>query len=227
VTTAQFVATDPGETPVTARAAPAGGSTNCAAVAAVQAATAGAGPAISAQTANSSAPAIEARAPGTILQLRDANGASVLAVGQSGIGAVAAGAVTATSVAASGAVTAATVAATGALSGAALTATTIAGTGDATITSGDLVLATAGKGLRVKEGANARMGTLTLNGATPVVVSTAAVTATSRIFLTTQAPNAGTPAFYYISDRSVGASFSVTGVALDASTVAWLIVEPA
>lgn len=227
MTAGQFVATDPGETPVTARAAPSSGSTNCAALAVVQGATAGSGPAISAQTANSGAPAIEARGPGTILQLRDANGASVLAVGQAGLGAVTAGAVVATSVAASGAVTGATVAATGALSGAALTATTIAGTGDVTITAGDLIANTAGKGLKVKEGANARMGTLTLNGATPVVVSTTAVTATSRIFLTTQAPNAGTPAFYYISARSVGVSFTVVGVALDASTVAWLIVEPA
>ena len=221
------VAVDPGETPVTGRCAPASGSTNCAAVNAVQGATAGAGPALSAQTANSTAPAIEARGPGTILQLRDANGASVLAVGQSGIGAVTAGAVTATSVAASGAVTGATVAATGALSGAALTVTTIAGTGDATITSGDLIANTAGKGLKVKEGSNARMGTLTLNGATPVVVATTVITAASRIFMTTQSANGGTPTFCYVSARSAGVSFTVQGVALDTSIVAWLIVEPA
>ncbi len=218
--------------------APAGGATDCHAVAATVNATSGRASAVSAVTASSTAPAIVARGPGTLLDLLKVDGTPVLSVGQSGIGAIAAGAVTASSVAATGAVsgasvaatgavTGATVAASGALSGAALTVTTIAGTGDATITSGDLIANTAGKGLKVKEGANARMGTLTLNGVTPVVVSTTAVTATSRIFLTTQTPNAGTPAFYYVSARSVGVSFSVIGVALDVSTVAWLIVEPA
>lgn len=91
----------------------------------------------------------------------------------------------------------------------------------------DLVAGLAGKGLRVKEGTNAKMGTLTLNGATAVSVATTAVTATSRIFLTVQAPG-GTPAgIAYVSARTAGTSFSVKGVAGDTSTVAWLIVEPA
>ncbi|MFI6458867.1 glycosyl hydrolase family 28-related protein [Streptomyces sp. NPDC050538] len=91
----------------------------------------------------------------------------------------------------------------------------------------DIVAALAGKGLRVKEGTNAKMGTLTLNGATAVTVATTAVTATSRIFLTIQAPG-GTPAgIAYVSARTAGTSFSVKGVAGDTSTVAWLIVEPA
>jgi hypothetical protein len=91
----------------------------------------------------------------------------------------------------------------------------------------DLVAGLAGKGLRVKEGTNAKMGTLTLNGATAVPVPTTAVTATSRIFLTIQAPG-GTPAgIAYVSARTAGTSFSVKGVAGDTSTVAWLIVEPA
>jgi hypothetical protein len=66
-----------------------------------------------------------------------------------------------------------------------------------------------------------------LNGATAVEVATTAVTATSRVFLTVQAPG-GTPAgVAYVSGRTAGKSFSVRGVAGDTSTVAWLIVEPA
>ncbi|MET9386556.1 glycosyl hydrolase family 28-related protein [Streptomyces sp. NPDC002928] len=91
----------------------------------------------------------------------------------------------------------------------------------------DIVAGLAGKGIKVKEGTNAKMGTLTLNGATAVTVATTAVTATSRIFLTVQAPG-GTPAgIAYVSARTAGTSFSVKGVAGDTSTVAWLIVEPA
>ncbi|MEU6348934.1 glycosyl hydrolase family 28-related protein [Streptomyces sp. NPDC047072] len=91
----------------------------------------------------------------------------------------------------------------------------------------DIVAGMAGKGLRVKEGTDAKMGTLTLNGATAVEVATTAVTATSRVFLTVQAPG-GTPAgVAYVSGRTAGRSFSVKGVAGDTSTVAWLIVEPA
>lgn len=105
-------------------------------------------------------------------------------------------------------------------------AAALACTGDATVTSGNGVLATAGKGLTVKEGTNARMGTGTLNGATEVTVNTTAVTASSRIFLSIEAPG-GTPAGnIYVSARSAGTSFGVKGTALDTSTFAWMIVEP-
>lgn len=92
----------------------------------------------------------------------------------------------------------------------------------------DIVANLAGKGLKVKEGTNAKMGTATLNGTTAVVVSTTAVTANSRIFLTIQTPNAGTAASPYVSTRTAGTSFSVKSTAAgDVSTVAWMIVEPA
>lgn len=79
----------------------------------------------------------------------------------------------------------------------------VASTGDVTVNSGNVVVNTTGKGLRVKEGSNATSGTLTLTGATPVVVSTTAVTANSRIHLTTNTVG-GTPAFCWISGRSAG-----------------------
>lgn len=90
----------------------------------------------------------------------------------------------------------------------------------------DLILSVVGKGLYIKEGSNATSGTLTLNGTTEVTVSTTKVTANSRIHLTVQAPG-GTPAWACgVSSRIAGTSFGVKGIALDTSTVAWLIMEP-
>ncbi|GAA1958654.1 right-handed parallel beta-helix repeat-containing protein [Catenulispora subtropica] len=93
-------------------------------------------------------------------------------------------------------------------------------------TDSDLVVGLAGKGLKIKEGANAKMGVLTLKGATAVTVPTTEVTANSRIFLTVQQA-AGTVGPVYVSGRVPGSSFSVQGQAGDTSTVAWMIVEPA
>jgi len=99
-------------------------------------------------------------------------------------------------------------------------------TGDVTASTGNVIIGTAGKGLRVKEGTNAKMGTGTLNGATEVTIATTAVTATSRIFLTVQTPH-GTPAWTLgVSSRSAGVSFGVKGVASDTSDFAWIIFEP-
>jgi hypothetical protein len=101
----------------------------------------------------------------------------------------------------------------------------VANNGDVTIT-GNIVYANAGKGLSVKEGTNAKMGTGTLNGATEVTISTTAVTANSRIFLTIQAP-AGTPSgTIFVSSRIAATSFGVKSAASDTSTFAWMIVEP-
>jgi hypothetical protein len=97
--------------------------------------------------------------------------------------------------------------------------------GDATV-AGNVILSAVGKGLKVKEGTNACMGTGTLNGATEVTIATTKVTATSRIFLSIQTPH-GTPAgAIYVSSRSAGVSFGVKGVASDTSDFAWMIVEP-
>lgn len=95
------------------------------------------------------------------------------------------------------------------------------------VTGADMRVATAGRGLMVAEGSNAKMGTATLNGTTNVTVATTAVTATSRIFLTTQAASAtyGAPV---VATRTAGTSFAIKStVAGDTSTVAWHIVEPA
>lgn len=97
----------------------------------------------------------------------------------------------------------------------------------ARLDSSGFKLVTVGEGFHVKEGTNATMGTLVLNGTTEVTVNTTKVTANSRIFLSVQVPG-GTPSgTMYISSRIAGTSFGVKSVSLDTSTVAWLIVEPA
>ena len=91
--------------------------------------------------------------------------------------------------------------------------------------TGDLSVATVGKGLQVKEGSNAKQGIATLVGGT-VTVSNTSVTASSRIFLTTQNPG-GTVGAPYISARTAGTSFAITSTStLDTSDVAYEIFEP-
>lgn len=81
-------------------------------------------------------------------------------------------------------------------------------------------------GLSIAEGANARMGMVTL-AAGAASVSTAAIGADSRVFLTAQTPS-GTPGALYVSARTPGVDFAIASTsAADTSDVAWLIVEPA
>lgn len=80
--------------------------------------------------------------------------------------------------------------------------------------------------LHVKEGSNASMGIATLVAGT-VTVNTTKVTANSRIFLTVEGGTLTNVGFVYVSARSSGTSFDITSSnILDASDVAWLIVEP-
>jgi hypothetical protein len=93
---------------------------------------------------------------------------------------------------------------------------------------GSVNVVTAGSGLAVAEGdgSNAKQGVATLSAGT-VVVTNAAVTATSRIFLTSQ--DAGVVGALQAPSASVvvGTSFVInSSVALDAGVVAYLIMEP-
>ncbi len=91
---------------------------------------------------------------------------------------------------------------------------------------GQVAIPTVGKGLSIAEGSNAKMGTATLV-AGEATVSTTAVTASSRIFLTGQA-DGGTPGAHRVSTRTAGTSFTIKSTeAADTSTVAWVIFEPA
>jgi hypothetical protein len=92
----------------------------------------------------------------------------------------------------------------------------------------DFSITTAGKGFRVKEGANAKMGVGTLSSGTATITTTA-VTANSRIFLSDQ----GGGVFANIGSLSVGTvvpgtSFVVNSSNItDSSNFAWVIFEPA
>ena len=91
---------------------------------------------------------------------------------------------------------------------------------------GNFLIQQAGKGLRVKEGSNAKQGTVTLV-AGAATVSNTSVTANSRIFLTSQS-DGGTPGWLRVSARSAGTSFTITSSSgSDTSTVAYQIFEPA
>ncbi len=100
------------------------------------------------------------------------------------------------------------------------------GVGELTI-SNDLIATKLSTGtLAVSEGSNARMGVATLVAGT-VTVNTNKVTANSRIFLTHQNSSGVTIGTVYISARTPGTSFTITGLVTDISTIAWLLVEPA
>lgn len=93
------------------------------------------------------------------------------------------------------------------------------------VTEGDLICDVTGKGLKVKEGSNARMGTATLVAGT-VTVSNTSVTANTRIVLTRS--TAGGTVGHLSYTISAGASFTInSSSASDTSTVNWLLAEPA
>ncbi len=98
---------------------------------------------------------------------------------------------------------------------------------DILCTDDDLRLSTLGKGLRLAEGTNAKAGVATLVTGTKVV-STTAVTATSRIHLTCQ--SLGTvvaPSALCVSARTAGTSFTIlASQATDTSVIYWSIIEP-
>jgi len=106
------------------------------------------------------------------------------------------------------------------------------GTGDVNVITGNLTVETIGKGLRVKEGANAKQGVATLvSGA--VTVANTNVTATSRIFLQRQT-DGGTVGATYSVTRTANTSFTIqaknasgANITTDTSTLAWVIFDPA
>lgn len=101
-------------------------------------------------------------------------------------------------------------------------------TGDVNVSTGNALVSTAGKGVRVKEGSNAKQGVATLVLGTVVVANTS-VTANSRIFLTVQSLGTVTvPSALAVSARTASTSFTILASDLtDTSVVAYEIFEPA
>lgn len=93
---------------------------------------------------------------------------------------------------------------------------------------GQLQLSKAGTTLALQEATagSACMGTLTFNGATPVVTSTTCAATGARIFLTRTSAES-TALNPYVSAISNGVSFSVTSEAGDTGTANWIIFKEA
>jgi len=104
---------------------------------------------------------------------------------------------------------------------------TITSSGDVAAAAGNLSVSTVGKGLAVKEGSNAKQGAVTLVAGTVTVANTS-VTASSRIFLTSNSGGSGTPGWVRESARVAGVSFTLTSSSVtDGSIVVYEIFEPA
>lgn len=100
----------------------------------------------------------------------------------------------------------------------------VAGTSSITWTGGDLSITRAGKGIKIKEGSNARSGVATLVAGT-VVVSNTSVTNSTRIQLTSQS-DGGVPGFLRVSARTSGTSFTILSSNIaDTSVVGYLLIE--
>lgn len=99
--------------------------------------------------------------------------------------------------------------------------------GDIDINDANVSIVTAGKGLKIKEGSNAKMGVATLSGGT-VVVSNTSITASTRIFLTVQSlGTVAVPMAVSVTARTASTSFTITSADVtDTSTVAWMLIEP-
>lgn len=90
---------------------------------------------------------------------------------------------------------------------------------------GDFRISVAGKGLRIAEGANARMGVSTLVAGTVTVANTS-VTANTRIFLTRS--TVGGTLGHLSHTKSNGVSFTInSSSATDTSVIQWLLIESA
>lgn len=117
------------------------------------------------------------------------------------------------------------------LTGVAKTGSGNALTGDQSVTSGDIVAASIGKGFKVKEGSNARMGTGTLTGGAVTIANTT-VTANTRVYAF-RSVGAGTRGLLEQGTLTPGTSFVVNSVdssgslVADTSTFNWLLIEPA
>lgn len=89
--------------------------------------------------------------------------------------------------------------------------------------TGDVMLSTVGKGITLKEGSNARMGSATLSSGA-VTVNNTSVTANTRIFLTSEGSSTGV---VRVSSRVASTSFTITSTDGSSSdAVHWLLFEP-
>lgn len=95
-------------------------------------------------------------------------------------------------------------------------------TGDVTVTTGNVVAATAGKGLTIKAGSNARIGTGTLASGSVAVANTSVTSNTTAILTATSVSNQG----FWRASYTNGVGFTVASSnGADASSFQYVLVE--
>lgn len=93
-----------------------------------------------------------------------------------------------------------------------------------TFTNG-IAVSTAGKGISVKSGTNAKAGTVTANGATAVTVATTAATANSIVNLSYKSGTQATTGTAWVSGLTAGTSFAIKSIAGDTAVYNWVIID--
>ncbi len=93
--------------------------------------------------------------------------------------------------------------------------------------SDNLTLTTAAKTVVLKQGANGKTGTVTLNGVTPVSVTNSSITANSGIIFTLKTVGGTVGAYPAIQTITPTTGFDVAGTALDTSVYNYHIIESA
>jgi hypothetical protein len=85
-------------------------------------------------------------------------------------------------------------------------------------------LNTVGNGLKIKSGANCRMGTVQMNGSGSASVSNTTITANTLIFTSVQAPTSS--GIVAVASQTPGVGFVLGSTnGSDASIIAWMLVE--
>lgn len=97
-------------------------------------------------------------------------------------------------------------------------------TGDVT-TSGDFIANAIGSTLHVQDGTNAKAGTVTLNGATPVSVANTSITANSVVVFSLKTVGGTVGAYPSIKTQTPTTGFTVAGTAADTSVYNYIVLE--
>ncbi len=93
--------------------------------------------------------------------------------------------------------------------------------------TGNVTSGTANKTLVLKQGANGKTGTVTLNGVTPVTITNSSITANSGIIFTLKTVGGTVGAYPVIQTITPTTGCTVAGTTLDTSTYNYHIIESA
>ena len=96
--------------------------------------------------------------------------------------------------------------------------------GDVSLTNGNLLLKAVGNGIQIKEGSNARMGTSAAMVAGFINVVNTSITANTVIFLSLATAGGTTGALSFVPTAGVGFDINSSS-ATDTSTVNYLLIE--